>query len=229
MKRPALAFALALATTLAAARADFEIVQKLEGVPGMGDTEITMKMKGDKIRVDTGMGTSVILETVSGDMTSLMHAQKMAMSIPGKQVKAMAEAAAKSEGAANNEKSKLVATGKKDKINGYDAEEYTLFGGPSETATTIWVAKDFPNAKKLLEALEKLQTSSIGATTQAFNLKASAYPGMPIRSVSTVNGQQITMTLVSATEKPVPTSEFEVPSAYQKIAMPEMPAAPAAP
>lgn len=230
MKRIHLAAAIALAILPAAARADFEIVQKIDGAPGVpgatGPTEITIKMKGDRVRMDMSQGMSVILNTTTSEMTSIMHAQKMAMKVSGDQMKQLANQAAQQMGGQTPAGPKLVPTGKKESINGHAAEEYKLTTAPADSPTTIWIAKDFPNSRKLLEALEKLQSSSLGANNQAFNLKAAEYPGMPVRSVSIVEGKPITMTLVSATEKDVPESDLTVPDGYQVMAMPQMPAAP---
>src|SRR5436190_19763905 len=118
----ALALSLMLvATGSFTARADFTIVQNVEG-KGQNH-EITLKIKGDKIRMEATPQMTMIVDGKTGDTITLMNTQKKIVRISGDKAKAIAEMAAK-YGGANKEKPKLVATGKKMTINGYEADEY---------------------------------------------------------------------------------------------------------
>src|SRR4051794_22261698 len=78
------------------ARADYTIVQKIEG---KGETkEIVLKIKGDKIRMEASPQVTMIVEGRTGDIITLMNAQKKIMRISGEKTKAIAEMAAKYKG-----------------------------------------------------------------------------------------------------------------------------------
>src|SRR5437588_12733500 len=116
------AFSLALTAALSLpARADFTIVQKVEA-KGKA-SEITLKIKNDKIRMEATPQMNMIVDGKTGDTITLMNAQKKFLRISGDKAKAIAELAAK-YGGTTAEKPKLTATGKKMTINGYEAEEY---------------------------------------------------------------------------------------------------------
>ena len=107
------------------ARADFTIVQKIEG-KGQAH-EMTLKIKGDKIRLEATPQITMIVDGRTGDTITLMNAQKKIVRISGDRAKAIGEMAAK-YGGMTAEKPKLVATGKKMTVNGYEAEEYVADG-----------------------------------------------------------------------------------------------------
>jgi len=104
------------------ARADFTIVQKVEG-KGTAN-EMTLKIKADKIRLQATPQMTMIVDGKTGDTITLMNAQKKFLRISGEKAKAIAELATKYGGSDATEKPKLIATGKKMTINGYEAEEY---------------------------------------------------------------------------------------------------------
>src|ERR1043166_9080460 len=123
-------FLILVAALSLTARADFTIVQMVEG-KGQNH-EVTLKVKGDKIRMEATPQMTMIVDGKTGDTITLMNTQKRIVRISGDKAKAIAEIAAK-YGGTTNEKAKLVATGKKMTINGYEAEEYVadtklLFG-----------------------------------------------------------------------------------------------------
>ena len=114
MKAIALALFLLAAFSLSA-RGDFTLVQKVEG---KGEAkEIVLKIKGDKIRMEASPQMTMIIDGRTGDMITLMKAQKKIVRISGDKTKAIAEMATKYSGT-TSEKTKIVATGKKMTING---------------------------------------------------------------------------------------------------------------
>src|SRR5256885_4581708 len=110
------AFLLSLALSAGlcvSARADFTIVQKVEGGKA-GGNEIIMKLKGDKVRVEATPQMTMIVDGKTGETVTLMNAQKKFLRISGDKAKAIAELAAK-YGGAKAERQKKNATGEKKK------------------------------------------------------------------------------------------------------------------
>ena len=95
----ALAFSLLLIAAFSlSARGDFTIVQKVEGKEVQGKrqaSEITLKLKGDKIRMDATPQMTMIVDGKTGDTITLMNAQKKFVRISGDKAKAIAELASK--------------------------------------------------------------------------------------------------------------------------------------
>lgn len=219
MKRLALTIVCSLIATVLAARADYILVQKMESP--MQNGEITIKLKDTTMRMDTDTA-SMIMDLNTGDMTNIMHAQKMIMKMSGAQTKQMAEAAMAAQ--PKGEEPKLTPTGKKEVINGYNTEEYTTNMMGNQMA--VWIAKDYPDFKKYLAAMEKMETSAMSAMAQGRQIKASQYPGMPIRTVMEAGGSKFTTTLVTAKETTISAEEMQkIPEGYQSMEMPTMPAA----
>src|SRR6202030_1941697 len=121
-----------------AARADLTIVQRVDGVGQNGD--ITVKIKGDKERIDAPSQPTRIIDGKTGEMTDLMNDRKSFVKISVAQIKAAAESmnlnADKKSSA-----SKLALTGKKETINGYETEEYS-YETPQFKAS-FWIADKY--------------------------------------------------------------------------------------
>lgn len=205
-------------------RADMVIVQKVEGMRMSG--EMTMKIKGDKIRTDASPQISTIMDTASGDMITLMHAQKSYMKISAGKTKALMEQMKALQGQANPGASpaaplKFVDTGKREKVNGYDAGIFT-----AETPTTkftFWVTRDFPNFAAVQEQMKKLQTAmqnTLGAAATDSIPNTSELPGLPVKTEMENGGQKITTSLLSAKEGPVSDADLAIPADYKEMQMP---------
>jgi hypothetical protein len=93
------------------------------------------------------------------------------------------------------------------------------------------VAKNYPNYKKIMAQLDKLNKSPMSQMSKGIAPDTSALPGMVIKTKADVQGQEVTTTLISAQEAPVDAAIFEVPKDYQEMNAPTMPAssAPSAP
>ena len=76
------------------AQADFTIVQKMEN-KGQA-SEMTLKVKGERVRMEATPEMTMIVESKTGDMVTLINAQKKFMRISGDKAKAIAEMAAPS-------------------------------------------------------------------------------------------------------------------------------------
>ena len=115
----------------------------------------------------------------------------------------------------------LKATGKHEKVNGYDTEVYTL--DTDAMKGTFWIAKDVPGANELKNLAKALQNSPMGAMGAAM-VQQPEMPGTPIKSdVQLSNGQKMTVTLLSVKEQPIDASEMAPPAGYTEMPMPSFP------
>ncbi len=218
MKTPAIlltAFALAASTALAGV----EIVQSVETTNQSAmNMKMTVQVEGDRARVDVGDQMSTITGGGSKDITTLMHGQKMAMTIPAAAIEAM-KTKAKDLTGSSDEKPDIKPTGKKEEINGFACEEYT--GTVAGLEATYWITNDLPNQENVTAQLSKL-AGDTDPFKGAFSDKD--FPGFPIRTVvSSPEAGKSTVTVESVTEKDIPDSAFEVPSDYKSTAMPTLP------
>jgi hypothetical protein len=196
---------------LCSVRADLTLTQKVEGAGQ--NTAMSVKIKGSKVRVEASPQTTMIIDTSTGEMTNLMHEQKTVVRISGEKMKAAMETMRKFKGESETPKVKLTPTGKKENINGYDAEEYSL-----ETPTLkarFWLVPKYPDGAAILKQLQVLNSEHL----QQGDAKMPDYadfPGVPVKTVISVGGTEITTTLVSLKQDPVNDAEFEVPKDYHE-------------
>jgi hypothetical protein len=218
---------LILISVMVDARADFVIQQKMESASQNGD--MTMKIKGDKIRVDMTAGPmgsmSMIMDLDAGDSTTLLHQQKMAIKVSAAQMQqTMQQMKSRlNNGATNAEPPKLQDTGKTETVGGYNAEIYTWTNNNNNSGGTIWVAKDFPNYADIKTQLDKLNKSPMVEMSKGMAPDTTTLPGMVVKTKSDMQGQEVTTTLISAQEEPVDASAFEIPKDYQEMTSPAMP------
>lgn len=221
MSRRVLLFFLSLGAGIHLATAGLVLVQEAEqtGGPMPGKTTLTLKVSGEKARMDMGDMITSIVDFKAGKITSLLHAQKMAMELPASALESAKKAAGASEA-----KPDLQPTGKKETINGYACEKYT--GKVQGYDVVYWITKDLPEQEAVLRPLEKL--SGNAHPFQAALASGADFPGFPIRTIiTTPQLGTSTVTVVSVKETDVPASDFVVPADYQ--AMPAPPFPPGAP
>jgi hypothetical protein len=213
---PALFIVLASALV---ARADLTMVQSIDGAGPV--TSMTIKMKGDKARIDASQQVSTIVDSKSGEIVNILHEQKQVMRMSAAQAKAAAAMALSSAGGQNAtaQKPQLKATGKKETINGHETEEYTC-ETPMFTASYA-IARTYPNADAIMKQLQAMTPDAWGAATQGMP-DYRDFPGLPIRSRISMGGQQITSTLTSVKMDPLPESDFAVPQGFSELKMPDM-------
>lgn len=210
---------------MVAAEADVTIVQKVEGTGQAG--EMTMELKDNKARTNLSGQISTITDLDSGDVVTLMHAQKSFMKMSGGTTKALLEQMRKMTKASGGTMgAKPQPTGNKEKINGYDTEEYKSEFGVIKMS--FWIAKDFPGSAAVLAEMKKLEQGSMGGA-RALIPGADDLPGMPVRTEIDANGQKTTTTLVSVKEAPIDAKDFDVPSDYKEMKMPALPSMPPPP
>jgi hypothetical protein len=208
--------------TVIAARADVVIVQKMESA--MMNGEMTMKIKGDKGRVDMPTGPvgamSMIIDGATGDVSTVMHGQKMIMKANRAQLKEATDKAKEIAGGTAAAQEKPKATGKTEKVGEWTAEIYE--GTASGQATKLWVVKDFPNGEKVKAEMMKI-TKAMG---QGIDAASMDVPGMPVKTEITSALGKITITTIKAVEQAVDAKEFEIPKDYQEMSIPSLPGAP---
>lgn len=148
------------------------------------------------------------------------------MIVPAAEVKAMmagaANAAMQQDGISpSTTPAAPKPTGKTDKIDGYNAAEYTFSNGAM--TATFWMSTEFPNAKAVNDALAKFRKGSLADATKGFAPDMSSIPGVPVRTEVTLNGQKIVTDLVSATDQNVDPGEYQAPASYTLLPTPPMP------
>lgn len=214
MKKQVLASLLLLS---AWSHADIVIEQKMES--GFVNGNMVMKIKGDQARMDMPAGpagnVTVLMNVASGEMSTLMHAQKMAMKMNLAAAKKQAEAQAKQAGVDPAKIEKPKSTGQKEKVGEWDAEVFE--GNMGGSAAKFWVAKDFPNYKAIQDQMTKLSnaTGSAGFDPSKFDLG-----GMVVKSEVSTPAGKVTTTLVRAKEEPVAETEFAMPKDYKEMTVP---------
>jgi uncharacterized protein DUF4412 len=213
--------AIPLALTLLAAlsipaRGDFTILQKVEG---KGETkQIVLKMKGDKIRMETSPQVTMIVDGRTGDMITLMNAQKKIVRISGDKTKAIAEMAAKYSGT-TSEKTKIVATGKKMTINGYEAEEY--IAESKAFKAHYWIAPNFPNSAEIMKQFHAIIPAAWTDLAKGI-MDYRDLPGFPLRTQVTLDDSDIVSTLVAVKTDPLSDAEFVPPKDFTEMKMPNI-------
>jgi hypothetical protein len=177
--------------------------------------EVTIKLKEGKVRCDMGAAMSTI--SIGGDITMLMHPQKIAMKMPSSLGKSRHESSP-------TKSTPLQATGRKEKINGFDTEEY-VHENPAVKATMhLWIAKDVPDKAEIMRMLTAMQSPAMKQMAQAFGaVSPEDYPGLPIRTEveSNLMGKpsKTTVTLTSIKKEPVDDSVFVVPADYKSAGL----------
>src|SRR6266566_4157451 len=232
MKTAAYSLVLTISSLLAA-RADLTIVQKVERAGSA--TNMTIKLKGDKVRIEASPQVTTIIDGKTGEITNLMNDQKTVVRISAEKAKAVTDMInkfdAKKEGAG---KVKLTPTGQKETVNGYETEQYT-YDGPDFKAT-YWIASDYPDGAAILAQLQSIK-SEFWKTSDSTMPDYRDFPGLPIRTRVTMTKQsqptkpgetarvgatEITTTIISANQNPISDAEFTAPSDFKETKLPDI-------
>jgi hypothetical protein len=201
------------------ARADLTITQKVEGIASPLST-ITTKVKGNKARVDASSKLATIIDSTTGEMWTLLKDQKQVMHISSDKSKALADMANKYAGDKNaGSTPKLVPTGRKETINGYETAEYKIEG--SSVAASCWIALRYPHADIILKQMEQIRPGPWNAMKRGMP-EYSQFPGLPIRTIVQVPGKgQIVTTIESISEETIPEDQFGIPKDYAEMKIPD--------
>jgi hypothetical protein len=203
---------------LVSARADLTITQKVEGAIGLSD--MTVKIKGEKARIEAAPQITTIIDHKTGEITTLMNDKKQVVHISAEKAKAMAEMANKYNSAqASTAKPKLVPTGKKQTISGYEADEYTVEGGTF--AATYWITTKYPDYAVILKQLQKIQPSNWDPARKGMP-DYNDLPGLPLRMTVKIPGQgEITNTITAIKQDPIAEDQFLIPKDFTEVATPD--------
>ncbi len=197
---------LTLALLATAARADITLVQDtlLNGV----SSRSTMWIKGDKVRTDNDTTSSVIMDTATGEMTTLVHEQKMIIRTNTKELAALAAQAGAA--AANQElpATQITATGERETVEGYDCEIY--LSENQGMTVKMWVTKDYPNQAKLREEMKVL--AKLAAPNAP---KQPDVPGIAVKTEFEQQGLKFTTKLISLSCDSVDEARFAIPEGYK--------------
>ena len=208
-------FLLAVTTSL---RADLTLIQKVDAA---GTTsEMTIKFKGDKVRIDPAPELSMITDSKTGDTVTLMHGEKKAMRISGDKMKAAAEMVKKFTAATPaDRKAKLTPLGRKETVNGMSTDVFTA--DTSVGKATYYIAMNYPDGPAIIQEMKAAQPSALansGTNIPDFR----DLPGVPVKiEMDTARGH-VVMTLISAKHDAIPNSVFDVPANYADMKMPDL-------
>jgi Domain of unknown function (DUF4412) len=227
-------FFFALLGVLPLASADLTVVQSIET---SGTTNrVTIKIKGERARIDVNPESSMIVDTKTGEVVSLMPKQKAVLRLSAEKAQELGNKARVLLKDTDNslEIATPKPTGKKEKINGYEAEEYVA--QTQKYRAAYWVAKTYPDYQVILRQMKLLQNGAFAAVRKPMP-DYFDFPGLPIRTKITLEGQpEATTTIVSVSQAPIVDSEFTVPADYAEMHLPKFelreavpPTAPASP
>jgi Domain of unknown function (DUF4412) len=204
---------------LVTARGDLTIVQNVEGSGSV--KQITTKLKGDKARVEVAPEVTAIIDNKTGEVLSLMNAEKKFLRISADKSKAIAEMASKYAGdsSAAAERSKLTPTGKKEMINGYEAEEY-IRESPS-VKESYWIALKYPDSAAIVKQLQAITPAAWNDIAKGM-LDFRDFPGLPLRTIVKTDRKEIISTITSIKQDPLSEAEFSVPKDFQELKVPHL-------
>ena len=174
----------------------------------------TLKIKGDKIRIDSLPIMSVITDISTGDSISIIHSQKSYMMISGAQQKALIDQIKKSSTPAA--KPAIVDTGKTEKVGNFNAEIYTL--NTPTSILTFWITKDIP--AEVIDKLHQFGKMSKTGGAGFFTPDISSAQGMPVKTQIVKGTETTTITILSVEEKPIDDADMAPPAGYKEIVMP---------
>ena len=184
--------------------ADVTLIQDtlLNGI----SSRTTMMVKGDKVRTDNGTETSIIMDTANGDMITLMHEQKMMIKNNTKELQALA-APQKANDKIKVDDTKVTATGKTEKVDGYDCEIY--LSENNGMVVKMWLSKTYPGQEKLREELKVMTKLSAPGTKQP------ELPGLALKTEYEQQGLKFTTRLISISSDKIDDTKFAIPAGYK--------------
>ena len=155
--------------------------QKAQAIPSTvaAATNMSIKVKGDKARIDAPPQVTAIFDGTTGELINLLNDQKTVVRISPDKMRAIADMLNKySSNKANSDKPRLTPTGQRETINGYDTEQYS-YEGPDFKAT-YWIAPNYPNGAAVLAHLQSIKSEFWdAANTKMPDFRD--FPGLPIR------------------------------------------------
>jgi hypothetical protein len=209
--------------SIVAARADVTLVQNVEGLGSA--SQVTIKIKGNKVRIDASPKLTTIFDGTTGEMINLIREDKTVVRLSADKLKAAAQMINKfSSQQETAEKPKLAATGKKENINGHETEQY-VYDGPDFKAV-YWIAPKYPNGADILKQLQAVKSEAWNAAGMNWP-DYRDFPGIPLRTRLTTknpaaHGGEITTTIASVKQDSLSDSEFAVPPDFKEVKVPDI-------
>ena len=198
-------------------------------------TNMTIKVKGDKARIDASPQITAIFDGRTGELINLLNDQKTIVRISADKMRAIADMLNQfSSNKANSDKPRLTPTGQKETINGYDTEQYS-YEGPDFKAT-YWIAPNYPNGAAVLAQLQSIKSEFWdAANTKMPDFRD--FPGPPIRMRMIVgkgnpagghggsaqdHPTEITSTITGVSLDSIADSVFTVPANFRETKLPDI-------
>ena len=218
----------ALLAALGCARADLVIQQRIEGA-GQNGTVTTLRLKGNKLRVDIASRAgpvSSVMDMDTGDSMTLMHGQKLVRRMGGAQTKETIEDLKKKAGKVPDPAvAKPEATGRKEKVGEFNTEVFTWKG--ANGVQTMWVTKDLPNYAKVKAQFDLISKSPTASQQRGLAPDMTTLPGVVVKTELDKAGQKFTSTVLSVKEEELNPALFEAPPDYRDAEKRGKPDAPA--
>ena len=211
--------------------------QKSEASPitAAAATNMTIKVKGDKARIDAPPHMTAIFDGTTGELINLLNDHKTVVRISPDKMRAIADMVDKfSNNKADSQKPRLTPTGQKEVINGYDTDKYT-YDGPDFKATYL-IAPNYPNGAAVLAQLQSIKSEFWdAANTKMPDFRD--FPGLPIQMRIIVGKQnaagghdgsasghptEITSTITGVSLNSIADSEFTVPADFKETKLPDI-------
>src|SRR5436190_11931326 len=211
--------------------------QKAQATPAAvaAATNMTIKVKGDKARIDVSPQVTAIFDGRTGELINLLNDQKTIVRISPDKMRAIENMLNKfNSNKAGSDKPRLTPTGQREMINGYDTEQYT-YEGPDFKAT-YWIAPKYPNGGAVLAQLQSIKSE----LWDAANTKMPDFrdfPGLPIRMRMIVDKEnhasehgasdsghltEITTTVTGVSLDSIADNEFTVPANFKETQLPDI-------
>jgi hypothetical protein len=198
-------------------------------------TNMTIKVKGDRARIDASPQITAIFDGSTGELINLLNDQKTIVRISPDKMRAIADMLNKFSGnKAGSEKARLTPTGQREMINGYDTEQYT-YDGPDFKAT-YWIAPNYPNGAAVLTQLQSIKSEFWdAANTKMPDFRD--FPGLPIRmrmivgkenaaaghgASATGHPTEITSTVTGVSLDSIADNQFAVPADFKETKLPDI-------
>ena len=218
MKTAMLCLALSLCL-MGRTKADLTILQKVDGTGPLGG-DVTLRIKGDKARFDATPQMSTIVDGKTGEVITLLKEQKTAVRISADKMRAAADMIQKfSDKKSSPAAAKPQPTGRRETINGYETEEYSV-ATPMFKAT-YWLAPKFPDGAAILKELQAVK-SEIWNSAHSNVPDYRDFPALPIKTVIEMADTKLTTVLISVKKDSLSEADFSIPKDYREVKAPEI-------
>jgi len=201
-------------------QADLTIEQRVEEPGGRRPAaEIRLKIKGQKIRADLSTEVTLLMDTATGDTTTLFHTRKTALHLNGSTARLFQKEIERFP--APEEPPKLVATGRQETVSGHETEIYTMESGSIKM--TWWIARKESEWDKYHPQIALLRQTPMVRLAEGLRcLPAECeLPGLAVKTeLCTPDKRRIIITLTAIKEEPLENADFAIPPGYRPLTEP---------